>query len=661
MTFTDRFENLLGIPSYHFSPVFAAEVGTAIQTFRPTAVALEAPPEAAPLLEWAVACWPTAVCAVVGSLVYPFVPGDSILEAFRLAKAAKLSVYLIDAFVRRRRERNGGVLPDPTLATRVGPVFREAVEALDATPPQPADLAREATMAAALGDLMCHHERVLWVGGMAHWRRVVQRLREADFAAPRVAPLRWREPIRLRLSPNAMLELTGCYPWIVERFATAPRRFDEVGAVRELALAALEETKELDDVVLIAPGEDAVSILSDEERGTTADVAKVLAYARNLAATARISDCPGLHELLIAAFGTVGRRYAGRLLTLALRHEPSSTVAQLGELDVVGEGGGLEFRVGRRRRRLVPAWGDGHRRGGWRLVLAKVISRSLRDNIFDGLPTAKTDETHAWCCYPPDEDAYEGFVRYVLRRASTVDPAEARTLPFMAGLRDGIDVRTTLRRWHEGKILVREKAGARLHVTNGIIDWEHANELDPDLQAPSWGGWIDPSLLHVGSASRDRPAVTIQQEPFVELVQRTFSLITLDCPTSLTQYGSKSFYARVIERLVNEAGDNLYEWLDVFFEFCAGKPVVYYSRYVPGPRVHEVAQRHRVRITHLPLARIPGPLLRRARSFRFAYLTRAQREALVERVAQRRARWMADIPRTPHADQPSADETTGSE
>ena len=69
-------------------------------------------------------------------------------------------------------------------------------------------------------------------------------------------------------------------------------------------------------------------------------------------------------------------------------------------------------------------------------------------------------------------------------------------------------------------------------------------------------------------------------------------------------------------------------WLDVMFAFCSGKPVVYYSRYVPSQEVHAVAQRHGVEVVHCPLCGVPKPLLSRHSSFRFLWLSAAQWEEL---------------------------------
>ena len=84
---------------------------------RPAVVALELPASFRPALEWAVGCWPTPVAAferhrqsAMGT-VMPFVPGDSIFEAFRVASQAGVEVALIDVDVSVPGEQR----PPPTL------------------------------------------------------------------------------------------------------------------------------------------------------------------------------------------------------------------------------------------------------------------------------------------------------------------------------------------------------------------------------------------------------------------------------------------------------------------------------------------------------------------------------------------------------------------
>src|SRR5262245_41733713 len=88
--FVRTFRNLTGVPSYHYDTSFGRIVHEQFATARPAVVALELPASARPALEWAAGCWPTPVAAFARrrrptmGIVMPFVPGDSIFEAYRL-------------------------------------------------------------------------------------------------------------------------------------------------------------------------------------------------------------------------------------------------------------------------------------------------------------------------------------------------------------------------------------------------------------------------------------------------------------------------------------------------------------------------------------------------------------------------------------------------
>ena len=84
------------------------------------------------------------------------------------------------------------------------------------------------------------------------------------------------------------------------------------------------------------------------------------------------------------------------------------------------------------------------------------LTREARDAEYETLPGAHRKEAYRWDAYPPDQEAYEGFVRYALRRASQLDLADGPSVPFVSGLEGGLDVRTTIRFWHEDRIYVRQ-------------------------------------------------------------------------------------------------------------------------------------------------------------------------------------------------------------
>jgi hypothetical protein len=220
---------------------------------------------------------------------------------------------------------------------------------------------------------------------------------------------------------------------------------------------------------------------------------------------------------------------------------------------------------------------------------------------YETLPPAEPGAVHAWVGYPPDDEGYEAFVACLLEHAS-------------------------------------RKLGVR--ITNGIIDFTNPIEQSPVLQGAVPGGWIDPSLEHVGSASRETVAHEVLQDLpcHVTLRRREFSMITRDAPTSLPADESRSFYSRVVVPLVNLSPrrDHLYSWLDVMFRFCGGKPVAYYSRYMPGPRIHARAERYGTQVLDLSLRTIPRTILERSQRFRFLWLTEKQWDALVARVGKPR-------------------------
>ena len=59
-------------------------------------MALELPEGLTGELDWAASCWPGPVVSASQTALFPFVPGDSIFEAFRAARAAGVPVVLVD-------------------------------------------------------------------------------------------------------------------------------------------------------------------------------------------------------------------------------------------------------------------------------------------------------------------------------------------------------------------------------------------------------------------------------------------------------------------------------------------------------------------------------------------------------------------------------------
>jgi hypothetical protein len=644
MRLLTRFRNLSAIPSYHYHPVFGREVVRTIKTLKPAAIALEISEMWASEFEWGVSLWPSPVVSYANDFFLPVVPGDSMVEACRLAKEFCIPLFFVDfalADIIMRASR--GPLPDAALAPRVGSLFLEASDALQASagPPATGDMAREAHMAVRLAELMERFDTVLWVGGMAHWSRIRDRLTARAFDDPQLReaehPVSFR---RMRLEWSALYDMTQRLPFQLVGYSRAPISYDEARRLRQLALAAVKP-----------------------EKHEPVDVAAMLVYARNIEALEDLSESPGLWQLLTAASSCLGNEYASRLATLALTDRFNREAAAFPLLSrcVEQDGDGKYVSVYRCEGQILagkplfrpPDWSFTYRR----LPSLIEINRRGRNTPAADVKPAAPNDKKAWASYPDDDIAYEAFVRYVLEHLSASQPDDMTSLRFVSGMGEGIDVRETIRHLHEGGIYVRDPQGTTARARNGLIDYTSHHEDSWILQEAAFGpsdaapyknaekgGWIDPSLQNVGSASWTvREPMVVQNEPFrVQRSYRELSLITLDAPTWLKADDSRSLYGKVIKRLLKlpPRENNLYGWLRTMFTFCRNKPFAYYSHYQPGPRVHAIAREFGVRIIYVPLARIPQRLLERHQSFQFMNLTRAQWEELLERISESKRAWV---------------------
>ncbi|PYR45664.1 MAG: hypothetical protein DMF89_24420, partial [Acidobacteria bacterium] len=270
------------------------------------------------------------------------------------------------------------------------------------------------------------------------------------------------------------------------------------------------------------------------------------------------------------------------------------------------------------------------------------LTREARNAEYEGLPDPRRGETYGWHAYPPDQEAYEGFVRYALRQASQRESLDGLSVRFVSALEGGLDVRTTIRFWHEDQIYVRQQGQTSDFIRNGVIDWTNHTEDSEILRGGGRvpvPGWNDPDSTAIGSVSREVGSETIgrQGQSKVTLRTREWSFVTLDHPTFERRPGSGALWNRVIEPLLDlEKGrDDVYQWLELAFSFCEGKPFAYYSRYTPSARIFALARSHKVRLQWCPLGHLSGVLVARHRRWHQLWLSDSQWRALQARLKRR--------------------------
>src|SRR5260370_13840837 len=169
-------------------------------------------------------------------------------------------------------------------------------------------------------------------------------------------------------------------------------------------------------------------------------------FTRNLASmTSEL--VAGLFDLTVAARSVVDDNYAWEVWQMGNRYRAQKPESDLLEtVNLSGEAIWLNTKKIRLRRRLP--------RPKQRLMPRGLKPR--KKEKFTGEWAQQTDG-NAICSYPPEDLVIEDYGRFLKKKAKTmVSEERVRTEPFTTSILAGIDLRETIRNWHQHKIYVRQ-------------------------------------------------------------------------------------------------------------------------------------------------------------------------------------------------------------
>ena len=448
------------LPIVHGSAFFAHEVRRRLQAGTFDCIAVALPPSFAAAVEdglqrlprIGVALQAEVAPADVDAPTYSYVPLDpcqGIIEAIRHATATGVECAWIDLEVDVYEPPEGLVLPDPY------PLPETGLEAFAAAclPYLPAPAGngqhrdRLRWMAHQLHLLELEHERVACVCSLADWPWIRQAYRHRGalpepFGRPQLAELR-------ALAEDSLYFVLGELPYLTQLHEH--RRAEEMGG--DDASAAIDGIKALllEARSLASQGEEGSAAVEQASGLTPQRLRVLLQYVRNLTLLdARMT--PELYNLALAARQVVGDDYALALIETARRYTaqrigPQQDVTRMdfGRL-VDGDG---EARDAKNRLEGVPRQ--------WRnLELRPTPPRPLRERW------RLEWDPFGQCSYPPEDTRIESFQQHVRDQAlSQLGLDLPRVEKFTASLKDGLDLRETLRNWHTGDLYVRELPPSR--------------------------------------------------------------------------------------------------------------------------------------------------------------------------------------------------------
>jgi len=207
-------------------------------------------------------------------------------------------------------------------------------------------------------------------------------------------------------------------------------------------------------------------------------------YSRNLALTQN-QLLPPLFDMIVAAQSVVDDNFAWEFWQVGGWYPFQKTETDLQTVEVSGEQMWVDRRQMRLRRRTQRQKGRPK----------PVGLKGKKGERFPGEWQSQWKNT-GFCSYPPEDIVIEDFGAFLKKKGKSILSEErTRVEPFSTSLRDGIDLRETLRNWHNGKkIYVREnqrvsgEVGAVVLIFDEVRDdrypycitWlgEHQNESD---------------------------------------------------------------------------------------------------------------------------------------------------------------------------------------
>lgn len=438
------------IPIIHGRAVFAQQVRRKFLEERYQCVAVELPPSLGPAVLEAVASLPLVTAVVYpetsGEYCYiPVEPGEGIIEALRLAKEERTLIEYVDMEVENFPVVKP-VLPDEYAIVHVGleKYYQSVLPVL--LPPEPGSIQdlRERWMAARLKQLDKRFGKILFVCGLAHLEGIRRHL-----ASPKTRLWKIDRPdyeTRIyAVHPDSIYLLMGEIPYLTflyekSRYTMNIDTYDKTDGIKELLLETRREF--------------CRDFPEEEDRLSPAAMQVLLKYLRNLCLI-QGSLTPAMYDMVVAAQGIGGGGFGARTVEMAKFYPYQDPVAPFPWLRMGITTGWMESVGEKTMKNRLP--GPPFSVKNIKLERCPPRQKKQRWQRHWGV--------HGECSWPEEDDRIENFTDYVRKKAmSLLGEDQARVEKFVTSIKDGIDVRETLRQWHTGDVYVKEMPPIRGEV-----------------------------------------------------------------------------------------------------------------------------------------------------------------------------------------------------
>lgn len=582
-----QWKNIRIVPILHNRTEFAWEVRRQFDEFRPDHVAVEYPDTLKPKVLQGIKRLPYLSVVYYeeadGVLSYLVLePTDGIVEAVRLAISSDIPAHFID------RDTEGypfdyTPMPDSYALTKIGHfTFCRAYLRVHEHKNFSADILREKNMAFHLQRLSRQGDRILFVGGLSHLPGLLEML---DQPQAQVIGRRKREGIGLaHLHRQSSREIMTEMPFLAAAYERS--RTEEVGR----CLDRLEINSRL-----IREAQKGLW-KNDKEELSRNQLRVLYRFARNYALVTG-NLVPDFYQLIVAARGAADDNFSYEVWDKGSEYpwqteEPGLPVLLLKGEDLFLDNKRIRFhrRLRTLRRRLVP-----------------VPVRKKRREEYPG-QWRKTFRGLAICSYPPEDVVIEGYGRQLQKRALEIKSEEnSRIEPFSCSLKEGLDIRETLRDWPSGKIYVKEELPLTGKVGSVVVIFD---QDFPDKEGrehfPWCVTWLGEHDQESDMAFYSTPAGEVMDGPGISRCQYGGFMLT---------YPPMRVYDVWRDPFFNPARNKPERLLMAALDYSLEKHVVYVAADRPSGRCRSMADRLGKNIVYLPIGAFSPVTLKKIRQF----------------------------------------------
>ena len=454
--------NIHAVPILHYKMEMAAEVRHAFKALKPDCVAVELP-ETMQLQCYHAASRLPDISVIVTydeeniPLYIMSEPCEPTFEALRSALESQIPAYCIDLDVEDYPDVAES-FPDSYAAYRIGlkNYYEAYLKLRHGNVQSRQDRDREFHMAKRLKELSLSHDRILFVGGMAHIENVLALIDNESFPDLHHAN---REVVQLcTLNESSCRDVMAETGWISTQY--------ELHRGRE----QIPDRQKCIYDLFKAAGKQYVEETGNDFPGYC--MRNLMKFGRNYAAVCN-RLMPDFFQLLNTAKGCVDHNYAYEVWVLATQYDHRRNIDSLPELDLTIEdvwGGSQNIRFHLKMRNPKS------------LLNRKRHKQILKESFFPPNP-------YSICSYPPEDVIIERFGEFLKKKGVQMLTEEsARTVPFNSSIEDGIDIKETIRHWHENKLYVRTRGKPIGDVGSVVIifDQDLPGEDDPKEDHYPW-------------------------------------------------------------------------------------------------------------------------------------------------------------------------------